>query len=109
MSISAYPTYRRKFLFDCVPPLVLIVLILEYGGQQRITAAISMSALTTNAPAGTSERVATLRSLATIRERCGVVFEAAKSDKLEHFRLNLAKLDDVATFVQGMLCCWSTL
>lgn len=63
-----------------------------------------MSSLTTSAPAGTSERVATLRSLATIRERCGVVFEAAKSDELEHFRLDLSKLDDVASFVQGTYC-----
>ncbi|CAM9180845.1 unnamed protein product [Scytosiphon promiscuus] len=62
-----------------------------------------MSALSTTAPEGTSERVAALRSLATIRKRCGVIFEAAKSDKLEHFRLNLSKLDDVATFVQGLM------
>lgn len=60
-----------------------------------------MSALTNAASSGPSERVATLRSLACIRARCGVVFEAAKSDKLEHFRLHLSKLDEVATFVQG--------
>lgn len=60
-----------------------------------------MSSLAYAAPAGTSERVAMLRSLACIRERCGVIFDAAKSDKLTHFRLDLSKMNDVATFVQG--------
>lgn len=64
---------------------------------------IKMSALTSTLPAGTSERVAALRSLPCIRARCGVVFEAAKSDKLTHFRLDLSKLDEVATFVQGAI------
>ncbi|CAN0018382.1 unnamed protein product [Ectocarpus sp. 4 AP-2014] len=62
-----------------------------------------MSSLAYTAPAGTSERVATLRSLACIRERCGVIFDAAKSDTLAHFRLDLSKMDDVATFVQGLM------
>lgn len=62
-----------------------------------------MSALASTLPAGTSERVAALRSLPCIRARCGVVFEAAKSDKLTHFRLDLSKLDEVATFVQGVI------
>lgn len=55
------------------------------------------------APAGISDRVAALRSLACIRARCGVILEAAKSDSLSHFRVNLAKMDDVVTFVQGLM------
>eukprot|EP00903_Cladosiphon_okamuranus_P015737 g14525.t1 len=62
-----------------------------------------MSALTSTMPAGTSERVAALRSLPYIRKRCGQVFEAAKSDKLNHFRMDLSKLDEVSAFVQGLM------
>lgn len=63
-----------------------------------------MSALSSTAgPSGASKSVATLRSLACIRSRCKVVYEAAKSDQLAHFRLDLSKLDDVATFVQGKI------
>lgn len=50
-----------------------------------------------------SDRVATLRSLACIRARCSVVLDAAKSEKLAHFRLNLAKMDAVVDFVQGLM------
>lgn len=32
-----------------------------------------------------------------------MVYEAAKSDKLAHFRLNLSKIDEVAAFVQGVV------
>lgn len=66
-----------------------------------------MAALSSTPPAGTSGRVATLRSLPCIRARCAVVLEAAKSDKLTHFRLDLSKLDDVATFVQGRRAGWA--
>lgn len=63
-----------------------------------------MSARSSTAgPSGSSESVATLRSLACVRSRCKLVYEAAKSDKLTHFRLDLSKLDDVATFVQGKI------
>lgn len=62
-----------------------------------------MSALSSTAPSGTSEPVATLRSLECIRSRCKVIYEAAKADQLAHFRLDLSKLDDVAAFVQGKI------
>ncbi|CAM9674078.1 unnamed protein product [Laminaria digitata] len=62
-----------------------------------------MSGLAAAAPAGTSDRVATLRSLACIRSRCNQIFEAAKSDRLAHFRVNLTKMPDVVNFVQSLM------
>lgn len=62
-----------------------------------------MSGLAAAAPAGTSERVATLRSLACIRSRCNLIFEAAKSDQLAHFRVNLSKMHYVVNFVQSLM------
>ena len=56
-----------------------------------------------SAPSGTSDRVATLRSLPCIRARCGMILEAAKSDRLEHFRVNTSKMDDVVDFVKDLM------
>ena len=54
-------------------------------------------------PVGASDRVATLRSLACIRSRCNLIFDAAKSDRLAHFRVNLSKMPDVVDFVQSLM------
>lgn len=56
-----------------------------------------------NAPREVSERVAKLRSLACVRERCGVIRDAARSDTLKHFRVNPSKMDEVVTFVQDLM------
>ena len=45
------------------------------------------------------EAVAHLRSPATIRERCRRVYEAARSDRLEHFRLVPERLPDAVETV----------
>ena len=45
------------------------------------------------------EAVAHLRSPATIRERCRRVYEAARSDQLEHFRLVPERLPDAVETV----------
>lgn len=55
------------------------------------------------AAGGVSDRVATLRSLACVRGRCSTIFEAAKADKLAHFRLNLSNMPAVVTFVQELM------
>lgn len=54
-------------------------------------------------PSGTSDSVATLRSLPCIRTRCGIIFDAAKSDRLKHFRVKPAKMDDVVKFVKDLM------
>lgn len=54
-------------------------------------------------PAGISDSVATLRSLPCIRARCGIIFDAAKSDRLKHFRVNPAKMDDVVGVVKDLM------
>jgi hypothetical protein len=40
-----------------------------------------------------------LLTAAAVRERCGVVFQAAERDATPHFRLHLDRLDEVARFV----------
>ncbi|CAM9666150.1 unnamed protein product [Heterosigma akashiwo] len=44
--------------------------------------------------------VAYLRSLPAIRERCSVIYEAAKAGTLSHFTLDLSKLDEVVEYVK---------
>lgn len=44
------------------------------------------------------QKVAYLRTLPAIRERCGRVFELAKAGKLEYFDYHPEKMADVASF-----------
>ncbi len=44
-----------------------------------------------------------LRSTEAVRARCRFLFEKAKSGGLEHFRLDLAKLDAAARYVTGVI------
>ncbi|MBD2091965.1 URC4/urg3 family protein [Microcoleus sp. FACHB-1515] len=44
-----------------------------------------------------------LRSPSAIRDRCGQVFELACADKLEHFRVDLDRLDVVAAYVLDVM------
>jgi len=44
--------------------------------------------------------VAFLRSLPAIRERCAVIYEAAKADSSKHFVVDLRKLDTVVDYVK---------
>ncbi|CAM9784869.1 unnamed protein product, partial [Choristocarpus tenellus] len=60
-----------------------------------------MSVAPTKVPA--TEGVKTLRNLECIRSRCRAIHDAAKSDRLNHFRVNPSKLDTVATFVQNLM------
>lgn len=52
---------------------------------------------------GASEWVEALRSLACIRKRCSLIRDAARSDQLQHFRVNESKMNDVVTFVQDII------
>jgi Protein of unknown function (DUF1688) len=45
------------------------------------------------------QAIAYLRSTQAIRDRCGQLFDLAKADQLEHFRLDLGQLDRVAEYV----------
>lgn len=47
--------------------------------------------------------VARLRDPATIRERAHMLLALAKDDKLDHFTLDMDKLDDIAGFVAGVI------
>lgn len=54
--------------------------------------------------------IAWLRTTDAIRERTGLIFEAAERNELEHFALDLDKLDPVATFVvETILSAYPTL
>ncbi|CAM9237566.1 unnamed protein product [Discosporangium mesarthrocarpum] len=54
-------------------------------------------------PPTATEGVRTLRSLSCIRSRSRVILEAAKEDRLSHFRVNLTKVEEVAAFVQELM------
>lgn len=54
-------------------------------------------------PPGVSDSVATLRSLPCIRRRCQGILEAAREDRLKHFRVNEAKMDDVVAYVRQLM------
>jgi len=47
----------------------------------------------------TTDAVAALRDPNTIRERCEIIFAAAEDDALEHFALDLSRLDATADYV----------
>lgn len=44
-----------------------------------------------------------LRSLVAIRERTRLVFEKALQNDLKHFDVDMSKMDDVVTFVTGLI------
>ncbi len=50
-----------------------------------------------------AEAVRFLRSTEAVRARCRALFEAAKSGKLAHARLDLSKLDATAAYVAGVM------
>lgn len=49
------------------------------------------------------DRVATLRSIACVRTRCGAIRDLAKSDSLKHFRVNLSNMGRVVSFIQVLM------
>lgn len=58
-----------------------------------------------DAPATTAE-IAAARSLLdpkAVRERCGALFDLALMDRLEHFRIDLSRLDPTADYVQRLI------
>ena len=46
-----------------------------------------------------AEAVAWLRTLDAVRQRCGQIYAAAEADKLNHFALDLSRLDATADYV----------
>jgi len=50
-----------------------------------------------------SSAVATLRDPATIRTRAHMLLDLALDDKLDHFSVDMDKLDDIAGFVAGVI------
>jgi len=54
----------------------------------------------------TAAEIAAARSLldaASVRERCGALFDLALMDRLEHFRIDLSRLDPTAEYVQRLI------
>jgi len=54
-------------------------------------------------PASNADTIAYLRSLPSIRERCGRVFALAEADKLDYWTLDLAQQDKIVEFVCGLI------
>lgn len=50
-----------------------------------------------------------LRSLVAVRDRSRVVFEKALRNDLKHFDVDMSKMDDVVTFVTGLIKVCFTL
>ncbi len=44
-----------------------------------------------------------LRSINAVRDRCSMVLEKAKANQLNHFDVDMAKFDDCASFVVGLI------
>lgn len=44
-----------------------------------------------------------LRSLAAVRERSEIIFEKAVKNELRHFDVDMSKMDDVVSFVSGLI------
>lgn len=58
-----------------------------------------------DAPATTAEITAarSLLDARSVRERCGLLFDLALMDRLEHFRIDLSRLDPTAEYVQRLI------
>ncbi|GAA5894364.1 hypothetical protein JCM8208_006213 [Rhodotorula glutinis] len=54
-------------------------------------------------PATNADTIAYLRSLPSIRERCGRVFALAEAGKLDYWTLDLAQQDKIVEFVCGLI------
>src|SRR4051812_11454236 len=44
-----------------------------------------------------------LRSIHAVRERCRIVFEAAKKNQLKHFNVDITKFSDTASYVVSII------
>mgnify|MGYP003873638071 CR=1 FL=1 len=54
-------------------------------------------------PASNADTIAYLRSLPSIRERCGRVFALAEAGKLDYWTVDLAQQDKIVEFVCGLI------
>ena len=44
-----------------------------------------------------------LRNIGSVRERCSLVLEKARTDKLNHFDVDMSKFEDTTSFVVSII------